>query len=253
MLADAMPAAALRIDDDHSLAALRRQIDQTDDALLELLDRRQRLAQSIHAFKADRAQGLALRPDREAFVLERVLGRVRAEQRPTVAALWRELLSAGLAAQTELKVVTWSPKGLEADLAARLRFGAAADYRPAASADAALAAAEHEDAVAVLALDRDHPWWSELPDRTSLWVFDTLAGFRGRDEPIALAVGRIPEQALARGMGFRVSIGGGSGSGARGERVIATGSGARLYVVPDSGEPPVLDRSFGWIGAAHPL
>ena len=40
---------------------------------------------------------------------------------------------------------------------------------------------------------------------------------------------------------------------ARGERVIATGAGARLYGVPDADQPPLLDRSFGWIGSAHPL
>jgi chorismate mutase len=247
------PTAKLRIDDDHSLAALRRQIDAADDAILELLDRRQRLAQSIHAFKADRESGLALRPDRESFVLERVLGQVAPAQRPTAQALWRELLSAGLAAQAPLQVVSWSPHGLEAELAARLRFGAAASYRPAASAEDALRAAERDDAVAVLGLDREHPWWAELPQRAPLWIFEALAGFRGRAEPAALAVGRIPERALARGVSFRVSVGGDSGAGARGERVIASGPGRRLYAIPDAANAPELDRALGYVGCAPPM
>ena len=253
MITELTPAAALPIDDDHSLAALRRQIDETDDVILEMIDRRQRLAQSIRAFKADTAAGLALRPDREAHVVRHVLRRVRPEQQPTVLAIWRELLSAGLAAQGELEIVSWSPRGLETELAARLRFGAAARYRPAASAEAALEAAEQGNAVAVIGLDREHPWWGTLPQRESLWIFEALAGFRGREEPAALAVGRIPEGALARGVGFRVSLGGDSGGGARGERVIASGAGVRLYAVPEGETAPALDRTLGWVGAAPAL
>jgi chorismate mutase len=242
--------AAPRPANDHSLADLRREIDAADDAILELLDRRQDLARRVNAFKAAEPAGLALRPDREAFVLTRLLEREPPERRPVILALWREVLGAGLAAQGAVQVVTWSPNGLEAQLGARLRFGASADYHAAASPEAALKAAEEENAVAVLGIDREHPWWADLPRRESLWVFETLGGLRGRDEPAALAVGRVPPGSLARGLSFRVSVGGDSGGGMRGERVIASGPGRRLYAVPDGPQPPALDRSLGWIGAA---
>jgi len=241
-----------RDDEPSSLAAIRRQIDAVDEAILDFFEQRQRLAAGAQACKAEQ-EGLALRPDREAFMLDRLLNRAHAEHRLTVIALWRELLSAGLAAQGELEVISWGLHGLEAEFAARLRFGAGAHYRRASSPEAALKAAERANAVAVLWLHRAHPWWAELPRRESLWIFDTLAGFRGREKPAALAVGRIPAEALAPGVCFRVSLGGDPGSGPRGEREIASGPGLRLCATPDGEAPPKLDRALGWVGRGPAL
>jgi chorismate mutase len=235
---------------DLSLAALRSEIDHTDDALLELIEKRQGLARRVNAFKATEPAGLALRPDREAFVLNRLLGRVDAARRPLVQSLWREVLSAGLAAQGELTVATWAPNAIAAEMAARLRFGASARYRPVGEPEQALDAAEQGNAVAVLWLDREHPWWAEIVRRESLWVFEALPGLRGRDEPAALAVGRIPTGALARGLAFRVSAGGDSGEGPTRERVIATAQGLRLYASPEASDAGPLDRERGYIGCA---
>ena len=238
---------------DLSLAALRSEIDATDDALLELIEKRQGLAKRVNAFKAAEPAGLALRPDRETFVMGRLLERVAPARRPLVQALWREVLSAGLAAQGELTIVSWAPNALAAEMAARLRFGASARYRPVGAPEDALDAAESDNAVAVLWLDPAHPWWAELPGRETLWVFEALRGLRGRDEPAALAVGRVPTGALSRGLAFRVSAGGDSGDGHARERLIASAKGVRLYTVQEGADPGPLHRERGFIGSAPPV
>ena len=238
---------------DISLAALRSEIDAADDAILDLIEKRQALARRVNAFKAAEPAGLNLRPDRESFVMSRLLARVQPERRPLVESLWREVLSAGLSAQGELTIATWAPNALAAELAARLRFGASARYRPLGSPEEALDVAERENAVAVLWLDPAHPWWAELPQRETLWVFEALRGLRGRHEPAALAVGRVPVRSLARGLAFRVSVGGDSGQGDARERLLSGSKGLRLYSLEEKGEPAPLDRERGFIGSAPPV
>jgi len=227
---------------DLTLAALRSEIDAVDDAVLDLIRRRQTLARKINTLKAAAPDALKLRPDREAHVLRRLLARASEEDRRLVQALWRELLSAGLAVQGEVTVAVWSPGpgGLDQ---ARLRFGVSARYVAAGSPREALARAEEGSVIAVLGLHPDAPWWVDLPDQAPLWVFESLGKEAGL--PAALAVGRVPAESLERGVTYRV----GAPADPAG-RVIARTRGFVLTASVDADPPPPLDRAAGVIGCS---
>ena len=231
-----------------TLEAIRTEIDGLDDEILHLIQHRQRLAGRIGLLKDVAANGLKIRPDREAAVVARRLSRAAPDTRRLAAAVWRELMSGGLAAQTPIEVQVWAGQRRDVREAARSRFGGSADYAEAHTSRQALDAALEHDRIAVLALDPDDSWWVELAERPDLWVFEGL-GRRGPLDPIALAVGRLEPSALARGATYRVSFGGDSGMEGRQERVLASCGGRRLCVERDTGKAP-LDREHGVVGAA---
>jgi chorismate mutase len=236
-----------------TLAALRTEIDELDDALLQLLERRQGLARHVGRFKGVEGDGLLpLKPDREHHVLTRLLRRAKPETRDLVIAVWREVIGAGLAQQQQIEVVVWAgdrPGLLEA---ARRRFGFPVPCSPAASPAEALEAAATRSAIAVLALGPGSPWWVELAaDHPELCVFDAL-GARAPADPAALVVGRIDPKALAGEVVYRVSTGGDAGAGAARERLLGSTRGARLYAVEGS-RGGALERARGFIGRAPAL
>jgi chorismate mutase len=233
---------------DLTLDAVRSEIDQLDEELLRLVERRLRLASRIGGLKESRGPGLKLRPDREAAVVRRMLDRAAPASRKLAQALWRELMSAGLAVQTPLEVAVWTGARRDVRERARSRFGACAGYAEHATPEAALAAAERENTIAVLALDPDAPWWAGLPERPDLLVFEAL-GRRGPIDPSALAVGRVARESLAEGVRYRVSEGGESDAGARPGRLVAAGVGRRLYACR---ETRAVDAP-GFIGTAPML
>ena len=195
-----------------ALAALRHEIDDLDDQLLVLFERRLGLAARVGRAKdAPAGPHVKLRPDREQTVLDRVLARSRPENHQAVSALWREIVGWGLARQGRLQVRVWSPvEPTRAFDGARLRFGAAAEMRAVADPQAALAWAAEGRGVAVLAVNAGDPWWTGLRrDWAELSVFD---GFGG-PTPTALAVGRIDPAALPQGPRVLVTAGGDAGDG----------------------------------------
>ena len=88
-----------------TLDELRRAIDATDDRLLDAMQKRMALAEAVRAAKAG-APGPLWRPGREADILRRLLARnagVLPEE--AVHNIWRELISASLAAQGDFAIV----------------------------------------------------------------------------------------------------------------------------------------------------
>jgi chorismate mutase len=226
--------------------ALRAEIDDVDGQLLALIERRQRLAKRIGAHKSPRP--LKLHPGREAGVISRLARAASPGAGAIIEPVWRELMSAGLAVQQELKVAIWPGGRDDLSRLARARFGARATYQGASIPEEALDAATDGSVVAVLALRPESAWWSELLALPDLCIFDALGG-RGPLDPIALAVGRIDTPALARGVAYRVSRGGDSEPKGAPERVLGVDSGWRLGAVRESGAAS-LDRDRGWVGAA---
>jgi chorismate mutase len=195
-----------------ALGALRHEIDQLDDQLLTLFERRLALATRVGSAKdAPAGAHLKLRPDREGAVLDRMLARAQPDNRQAVASLWRQIVGWGLARQGRLQVQVWAPvEPAKAFDAARLRFGDAADLRMMRDPAAALAWAATGAGVAVLAVNGDQPWWIGLRrEWSALSVFE---GFGGAT-PTALAVGRIDPAALPAGPRVIVDAGGDAGDG----------------------------------------
>lgn len=226
--------------------AIRAQIDEVDQELLNLLERRQRLATEIGALKPP--SPLKLNPAREAHVIDRLTRAAAPEVSGLVEPLWREVMSAGLSLQQEIEIAVWPSNRGDLGRLARGRFGGQAKYSGAATWEKALGAAAAGEAIAVLELNAENPWWAELLKHPELWIFDALGG-RGPTDPVALAVGRMEPDTLARGVVYRVSLGGDSEPRGAPERLLQVDHGRRLTVSRDNGERE-LAREMGIVGAA---
>lgn len=227
----AVPSAA-PADQTSDLAALRQQIDAMDAQMLDILQRRIDLAREIGRTKPlAPGEGVAFRPDREAAVVNGLLTRADPAMKPLVAGVWREIMSAGLAAQGPMDLMVWrGPERRVGIDAARRRFGASARYVRAGSPKEALDAASEGKALAVLALESSEPWWIELAEaRPDLWVCEALSAAEDPTEPDALVVGRLPPSSLAPGKVVSVSGGGGGASWSDApSRTLAMHEGWRL-------------------------
>ena len=112
---------------DPTLASLRERIDALDAQLLTLLNQRAALAGEVGEIK--RAEGSPFfRPDRVAQVLERIrnanTGPLKADH---VTAIWREIMSAGLALEEPQRVAVLGPAGTFCEQAAIEYFGSAVE------------------------------------------------------------------------------------------------------------------------------
>lgn len=239
--------SAIDISPEHmALAVLRHEIDQLDDELLALFERRLAIAARVGRAKdAPAGPHVKLRPDREQAVLARMLDRARPGNHEAVESLWRQIVGWGLACQGRIKVQVWSPiEPTRAFDGARLRFGAATDMRAVRDPQAALAWAAEGHGVAVLAVNADDAWWMGLRrEWAMLSVFD---GFGG-ETPTALAVGCIDPAALPTGRRVVVDAGGDAGEdGGIRRRGLATHHGWTLSLTDTK---PPIGGDEGCVGA----
>lgn len=194
-----------------TLDDLRRQIDEIDVTLQELIVRRAEVVTQVGALKnriSGGARVVHMRPAREAIILRKLVERHRGPlSKATLVRMWCELMSASLRLEGSFSVAVCMPSAMEAgywDLA-RDYFGSMTHLVPRESARQALGAVfDGEASVAVLPMpqstDSDH-WWRLLLSR------DTKAprivarlpfGARGseRGAPVeALVVGPIVPEA----------------------------------------------------------
>ncbi len=110
-----------------SLTPLRNQIDAIDQQLLALLNQRARLAGEVGEIK--RAEGTPFfRPDRVAQVIQKICstnpGPLKDQH---VTAIWREIMSAGLALEEPQRVAVLGPAGTYCEQAALDYFGSAVE------------------------------------------------------------------------------------------------------------------------------
>jgi chorismate mutase-like protein len=96
--------------DQPSLDDLRRQIDEIDAAVHDLLMRRTEVAQRIGAVKGE--DSIYMRPGREAVVLRRLIARHHGDlPRALIVRIWREIFAAVTALQGPLAVAVHAPEG----------------------------------------------------------------------------------------------------------------------------------------------
>src|SRR5438477_5790513 len=138
--------AAMKSDVDQE----RVKIDRIDERIVRLLNERARVAQRIGRRKAARGAGDANGfwvPGRE----KRIFDRLRSLNAgpltdDAVRAIFREIISASRALETELTVAYLGPEGTFTHAAARDQFGAAATLTPVESIPQVFAEVEHRRA-----------------------------------------------------------------------------------------------------------
>lgn len=148
---------------------LRREIDEIDTALHDLIMRRTELVGEIGAAKG--ADAVYIRPAREAQVIRRLVARHRgAFPKPVLVRLWREIIDVFAALQGPLAVAVHAPEGsYDLRLRARDHFGSLTPFTAHESATSVVrAVTEGRATLGVLPLpqsDDAEPWWPLLAGR----------------------------------------------------------------------------------------
>jgi chorismate mutase/prephenate dehydratase len=115
-----------------SLEELRKQINELDHRLVQLLNERARVVIEIGKLKNKTGKPI-YSPDREKQVFARI---AEANQGPLpdrcLVAIWRELMSGSFALERPLRIGYLGPGGSFSHTAAMLKFGQSVEYEPLA-------------------------------------------------------------------------------------------------------------------------
>ena len=149
--------------DKSNLSDLRREIDDIDNALHDLLMRRASVVDRVKESKQT-VGGVIYRPGREAEIMRRLAARHTGSlSRNVVVRIWRELMSAFVSMQGPFVVSVWDNGDVGCWDVARDHFGSETTMTRHQSAGAVLhAIAEGTATIGVLPLPQDgeaDPWW----------------------------------------------------------------------------------------------
>lgn len=151
---------------ENRLAELRTEIDRIDDSIHDLLMERALVVEEVRAAKG--AEGIKLRPGREAEVLRRLIARHTGPfPKGALIRIWREVMSAYLKLQGHLAMAVYMPEPGAAfwDLA-RDQYGSQTPMTPHASVRGVIGAVQNGDAaigvLPVPMLSDSDPWWRHL-------------------------------------------------------------------------------------------
>lgn len=113
-----------------NLDDIRRQIDTIDQELLDLLNRRADLVHEVGVVK--KRDGLQIyAPEREEALLRRLISMNQGRLSETsIRAIYREIMSAALALEDDLKIAYLGPEGTWTHQAAIKKFGHSVGYSP---------------------------------------------------------------------------------------------------------------------------
>ncbi len=130
-----------------SLDKLRKQIDHLDEKLIKLLNERIGVALEIGKTKKEQGGEIYV-PSREKAVFDRVAALNESGPLPAeaVRAIYREIMSAALALESDLKIAYLGPPATFTHQAARQKFGASVEYHPAGSIADVFSAVENGNA-----------------------------------------------------------------------------------------------------------
>lgn len=190
--------------DTPSLEDLRREIDDIDVDLQDLLIRRAAIAEAIGKAKGENR--VFIRPGREAQVVRHLLERHRGNfPKVAMVRIWREIIAALTALQGPFTVAVYAPDGRQ-DLKylARFHYGSITPLTAYESAAGVLrAVSEGTATLGVLPLpqnDDEDPWWrvlarggDEQPRVVARLPFAALPHLANGGEALAVAV-MAPEE-----------------------------------------------------------
>jgi len=113
-----------------NLDDIRRQIDTIDKELLDLLNRRADLVHEVGVIK--KRDGLQIyAPEREEALLRRLISMNQGRlSELSIRAIYREIMSAALALEDDLKIAYLGPEGTWTHQAAIKKFGHSVSYSP---------------------------------------------------------------------------------------------------------------------------
>lgn len=127
---------------DDKLKSLRESIDAVDRKLVELLNERARLAQSVGAVKST-SNAPVYRPERETDVLRKVVALNPGPlSESALTGVMREVISACRGLERPLQIAYLGPQGTFSELAMLKQFGSGVAGAPCTSIDAVFRAAE---------------------------------------------------------------------------------------------------------------
>ena len=151
---------------ENRLAELRKEIDRIDDAVHDLLMARALVVEEVRAAKG--AEGIKLRPGREAEVLRRLIARHSGPfPKGALVRIWREVMSAYLKLQGHLAMAVYMPEpgAVYWDLA-RDQYGSQTPMTSHASVRGVIGAVKNGDAaigvLPVPTISDSDPWWRHL-------------------------------------------------------------------------------------------
>lgn len=129
-----------------TLQDLRKEIDQIDVQILQLLNRRAELAQQIGKMK-QRSRAQFFTPEREQQIYRRLAqmnpGPLSGEQ---LRAIFREIISASRAQEKPLVIAYWGPPGTFSHQAGITKFGTSSEFVPVDSIQAVFHEVERSSA-----------------------------------------------------------------------------------------------------------
>ena len=122
--------------DRNPLLELRNEIDALDQQIMEKISARARCAQKVAEVKKQQGDEAYYRPEREAQVLRAVMEKNSGPlDNEEMARLFRQIMSACLALEQQIKVAFLGPEGTFTQEAAIKHFGASASTVPKAAID----------------------------------------------------------------------------------------------------------------------
>jgi chorismate mutase-like protein len=193
---------------DEPLDRLRREIDGIDDQIHDLLMRRTDIVGEIGALKRQsETTALALRPGREAQIVRRLIERHAGPfPKEVLVRIWRELLSAQVAVQTDFSIAVFAPAGIGIyrELA-RDQFGTRTPLRRYHQVSQIVHDVWNGNvSLGILPMpmgERSDPWWRALvvSGRDAPRIIARLPFYESEsaegDLPSALAIGMIEPEA----------------------------------------------------------
>ena len=112
---------------------LRKKIDSLDSEIIKLLNERIEIVQQIGNAKKESGAEIYV-PSRERAVFEKIKGLNKGPlPEESAHAIYREIMSAALALETEMKIAYLGPEATFTHQAARSKFGASVEYIPTAT------------------------------------------------------------------------------------------------------------------------
>ncbi len=222
---------------DSSLASLRAEIDQIDEAMHELLIKRGETIDRLIAVKQTQESGSAFRPLREADMMRRLVQRHRGIlPLDTAESIWRVIISTFTYVQAPFSVhahMTESSAAMRDS--ARFHFGFTVPFVPHMSAAGVVAAVSESrgDLGLVSAEGGGGAWWTALEFDSAPKIIARLPFVDREDHPAGLPVfviSRVAAEAMVPEVevwSMRVS-----GWGQQSARAVA--QLAEVIAVPDS-------------------